>query len=104
MTRILSYTEEAIDDLAAVYGWLKQRGAGSAAARRMDRITSAIDRLWLNPCLYPFGRHSGVREMSVEGHRVLYEVAPDTGRDSDAGDVLILAIFGPGQNRGGFLP
>jgi hypothetical protein len=29
----------------------------------------------------------------------LYRVAPDTGRDETAGDVLVLRVFGPGQSR-----
>jgi hypothetical protein len=32
----------------------------------------------------------------------LYEVIPDTGRDDDAGDVRVLRVYGPGQDRRGF--
>jgi len=35
----------------------------------------------------------------VEEHRVLYSVEPDTGRDATAGDVMVLRVFGPGQDR-----
>ena len=30
-------------------------------------------------------------------HRIVYRVDPDTGESSTAGDVRILAVFGPGQ-------
>jgi hypothetical protein len=29
----------------------------------------------------------------------LYRVVPDTGRNDTAGDVLVLRVFGPGQDR-----
>ena len=50
-------------------------------------------------CLYPVGDQPGVRELSCEGHRVMYEVDPDTGRNDSAGDMLLLRVFGPGQDR-----
>ena len=37
--------------------------------------------------------------MSCEGHRIVYVVDPDTGRNADAGDVTVLRVFGPGQLR-----
>lgn len=43
----------------------------------------------------------GVRELPCDGgYRALYEVIPDTGREETAGDVLVLRVFGPGQDRG----
>ncbi len=33
----------------------------------------------------------------VARHSVIYRVAPDTGRDETAGDVLVLRVIGPGQ-------
>jgi hypothetical protein len=32
----------------------------------------------------------------------LYEVDPDTDRADTAGDVRVLRVYGPGQNRSGF--
>jgi len=29
----------------------------------------------------------------------MYEVDPDTGRNDSAGDMLLLRVFGPGQDR-----
>lgn len=40
-----------------------------------------------------------MRERHVEGHRIAYEVEPDTGEDATAGDVTVLRVFGPGQDR-----
>jgi len=37
--------------------------------------------------------------MVTERHVVVYEVIPDTGRDTTAGDVTVLRVFGPGQSR-----
>lgn len=37
--------------------------------------------------------------MVIEGQVVIHEVHPDTGRDTTAGDVLVLRVFGPGQPR-----
>ena len=31
--------------------------------------------------------------------RALYESSPDTGRNETAGDVRVLRVFGPGQDR-----
>jgi plasmid stabilization system protein ParE len=98
--RKLDYTDEAIDDLEAISHWLTQPGAGPAARRRLRAIRAAINRLRQQPCLHAFGEHPGVRELPCEGgYRALYEVHPDTGRSETAGDVLVLRVFGPGQDR-----
>ncbi len=65
-------------------------------------IRAAINRLREHPCLYPVSQHLGVRELPCDGgYRVLYEVVPDTGRSADAGDVTVLRVYGPGQDRHG---
>jgi plasmid stabilization system protein ParE len=100
--RELHYADAAIDDLQAIAHWLTQPGAGSAARRRLQAIWAAIERLRAHPCLHPVGHHPGVRELPCGGgHRALYRVIPDTGRDETAGDVQVLRVFGPGQSRGG---
>ena len=49
---------------------------------------------------HPVGDTPGVRELPCAGGwRALYRVAPDTGSDSTAGDVRVLRIHGPGQDR-----
>ncbi len=38
------------------------------------------------------------------GYRVLYEVVPDTGSNQTAGDVRVLRVYGPRQDRSTFDP
>lgn len=100
MPRRLRYTPEARDDLDAIWHWQTQLGSGPAARRRLMAIRAAINRLLEHPCRYPVGRHPGVRELPCDGgYRALYEVVPDTGRDETAGDVQMLRVYGPGQDR-----
>jgi plasmid stabilization system protein ParE len=66
--------------------------------RRLRRIATAIAKLAEHPCRYPIQQH-GRREFSVEGHRIVYRVTPDTGANETAGDVLVVRVFGPGQSR-----
>jgi plasmid stabilization system protein ParE len=81
--------------------WQTQPGSGPAAIRRIKAIREAIRRLKQHPCLFPVGRYPGVRELPCDGgYRALYRVAPDTGRDRTSGDVEVLRVFGPGQDRG----
>jgi hypothetical protein len=54
-----------------------------------------------DPCLFPFGGHVGTRERPCEGGcREMCELHPDAGRSETAGDVLVLLVFGPDQERG----
>ena len=101
MPRKLIYARKALADLDAIRRWQTQPGAGQAARRRLMAIRTAIGRLRQHPCVYPVGEHPGVRELPCTGgYRALYEVHPDTGRDETAGDVQVLRVFGPGQDRG----
>jgi plasmid stabilization system protein ParE len=97
--RRLGYTDDALADLDAMRRWLTQPGSGPAARRRMTAIWAAIERLRQHPCLHARGDQPGTREVSSEGHRIIYVVDPDTGRNADAGDVTVLRVFGPGRSR-----
>lgn len=98
--RRLRYTHEALADFDGIRGWLTQPGAGSAARRKLAAIRAAIRRLRIDPCLFPPGQHAGARELPCDGgYRALYRVVPDTGRSETAGDILVLRVFGPGQDR-----
>jgi plasmid stabilization system protein ParE len=97
--RTLRYTDEAVADLEAIRGWLTQLGSGARAHRRLKAIRTAIRRLKKSPCLFAVGVHPHVRELPVAGHRVMYVIEPDTGRNDTAGDVIVLRVFGPGQSR-----
>ena len=98
-TRQVRLSDQAALDLEAIYRWQTQPGAGTAALRRLKSIAAALRRLRRTPCLYAKGEKPGTREASVEGHRVVYRVDPDTGHNATAGDVLVLRVFGPGQDR-----
>ena len=99
MPRKLRYADEAAGDLDAIARWQTQPGSGTAGARRVRAIRAAIRGLKQNPCLYARGADPGTRELPCEGHRVVYAVEPDTGDNATAGDVTVLAVFGPGQAR-----
>jgi plasmid stabilization system protein ParE len=77
MPRRLDYTEDAIEDLKAIRGWLTQPGSGPRARRRLAAIRTAIKRLRQNPCLFSVGEYPGVRELPCDGgYRALYQVTP----------------------------
>jgi plasmid stabilization system protein ParE len=101
VVRQLSFTSEALDDLDKIQAWLTQPAAGRIARSKLAALRASIRRLRENPCLFPIGAHAGVREMLGDGgYRALYRVSPDTGRNDTAGDVRVLRVFGPGQDRG----
>jgi hypothetical protein len=90
----------ALADLASIRFWLTQPGAGSIASRKLVAIRASIRRLRLHPCLHPLGQYAGVRELACDGgYCALYRVTPDTGLNETSGDVLVLRVFGPGQDR-----
>jgi plasmid stabilization system protein ParE len=97
--RALRYTDLAVADLDAIRRWQTQPGSGPAAVGRVKAIRDAVRRLKDDPCRWPVGDHPGVRELPCAGHRVMYIVEPDTGRNAGSGDVLVLRVFGPGQSR-----
>ena len=97
--RTLVLAEDAIDDLAQVYRWYSQPGAGAVAAGHIKAIRAAVRGLVDHPCRYRRGQHAGTRELIIRGHVVVYEVHPDTGEDSTAGDVFLVRVFGPWQSR-----
>ncbi len=100
MPRKLSYTDAALADLGAIREWLTQPGAGQVARRRLRTILDAIADLRTHPCRFPPGMNHGIRERFCPGgYRVFYRVWPDTGQDDTAGDVQVLRIYGPGQDR-----
>jgi hypothetical protein len=71
----------------------------------MTAITTQIRNLKKNPCQWPAGHESSIREMPCPGgYRVLYKVVPDTGSNQTAGNVVVLRVYGPRQNRRTFDP
>jgi hypothetical protein len=98
--RELIYAPEALADLEEASLWLTQPGSGLRAWRRLAAIRNSIERLRQHPCLWPIDRHAGLRELPCEGgYWALDEVHPDTGRDETSGGVVVLRLYGPGQDR-----
>lgn len=85
--------------MAALRHWQLQPGSGPAAKRRVQAILTTIRQLGRYPYHYIAGDQPGTREATCEGHRIIYVVDPDTGRNADAGHVTVLRVFGPGQSR-----
>jgi len=99
--RSVTISPEAAADLIAARRWLLQPGSGQVARRRTRNIRSSIRALRQAPCLWAIGDHPDIREIPVEGYRVLYSVVPDTSSNDTAGDVEVLRVFGPWQERTG---
>lgn len=97
--RRLTIATAAARDLAAARRWLTQPGADERAARRLLALGAAVQDLREHPCRWPAGERTAVRERPVEGYRIAYEVAPDTGDDATAGNVNVLRVWAPGQER-----
>ena len=70
-----------------------------SAKRRVKAILAVLRCLKTMPCLYTPGDEPGTRQAFCEGHVVVYEVDPDTLDNGTAGDVLVLRVFAPGQDR-----
>ena len=94
----LIYAPAALDDLESIQRYLSQPGAGARAGRRWAAIRNALSALKTEPTLWAVGDHPGVRERPVEGHRIMYEIR------GTRGDVVILRVYGPRQDRRGFAP
>ena len=45
----------------------------------------------------PDDERNGHRKPVKSGYRIIYRVSPDTGETKTAGDVIVVAIFGPGE-------
>ena len=99
MPRGVRLSPEARADLSTIRRWQTQPGSGWAAKRCVQAILQAVTGLGEAPCRCARGAMLGTRELGIEGHRVVYQVTPDTGDNATAGDVLVLRVFGPGQER-----
>jgi len=83
--------------------WLLQPGSGAYGRARWHALRDAADNLADLPYKgAPVPHQPGLRQLVVSGYRLLYRVEPDTGDsetgDSEtAGDIAVLALFGPGQ-------
>jgi plasmid stabilization system protein ParE len=87
----------AAQKLAAIEQWYRQPGAGRAAARRVQTILAAIDRLEYFPDIGPDGDIPETRELTAQDHRMVYEVITTNGTRQTEGDIVVLNVLGPGE-------
>lgn len=99
---ILSAT--ATRDLGQIRAWYSQPGSGPRAKRRASAILQAMRDLERHPPIGAPSEEPGVRERVVEEHTVIYRVQNDTGVAGQGGDIEVIRIWQPGQNRGRPLP
>ena len=97
MVRRVVIAPAAARGLREAREWLTQPGSGPAGRTRWERIRAALRRLRDWPCSGAESpEHPGCRALVVSGWLVVYDIAPDTGEGSAAGDIRILAVFPPG--------
>jgi len=99
MARRIEYSPRSLLDLTQMRRWMTQRGAGIRAKERARRIAAAVRELRIDPVKWPKGELPGTRQRVVEQYTIIYFVDPDTDDRQTAGDVYVLRIFGPGQDR-----
>ncbi len=98
MPRRVTTAPEAVRALGEARSWLLQSGSGPVGAKRWQSLRDARRTLRAHPYLgRPSEEHPGHRQLVMSGYRLLYRVDPDTGDSDTAGDIRIVAVFGPGQ-------
>ena len=90
---------EAARALAAARVWLTQPGSGFRGRRRWEKLLNAPGRLRAFPYSGERAEHPGhyVLVEPESGYRLIYTIDPDTRDSGTAGDIRIVAVFGPGQ-------
>ncbi|MBP2290391.1 type II toxin-antitoxin system RelE/ParE family toxin [Azospirillum rugosum] len=99
MARRVFLSPAATRDLGIIRAWLGQPGAGPRAKERARRIARVLRSLAERPFLGHPGDEPGTRELVVEQHTIIYQVENDTGLLQEAGDVDVLRVWMPRQNR-----
>ena len=100
MARSVRLSDEASESLGEIERWYAQPGADAVevAARRVRTILAAIATL----SDVPFkGRRADIdrtRELSCQGHRIIYVIADGRNGLSNVGNITVLEIFGPGRS------
>jgi plasmid stabilization system protein ParE len=98
MHRTVTTSTNALRALEEARKWLLQPGSGADAAKRWARLRNARRSLRQYPYLgAETAEIPGHRQIVVSGYRIIYQVTLDTGDSATAGDIRVVAIFGPGQ-------
>lgn len=96
MPRRVITAPAAAEGLRTARKWLMQPGSGERGRRRWEHLRDIRRTLRDWPYLGAASNdHPGCRYVACEEHYIIYEVVPDTGLSATAGDVIILAVFGP---------
>jgi plasmid stabilization system protein ParE len=84
----------AIDDLERVREWLKQPGAGPAAASKLADLLASLGELPQIAERYPIDPdRPSHRYIALHGYWIRFRIGIEM--------ILVARIFGPGQNRRG---
>lgn len=89
----VQWTQEAHEDISALFEYVAEHSSVADADRLCDRLLASTDYLPEFPRLYEAAPQygEGVRRISLLGQNVLYEV------DEDAHVVRVLAVVGGRQ-------
>jgi DNA (cytosine-5)-methyltransferase 1 len=85
VTRKVTTSKAAAEDLRAARKWLNQPGSGIGARSRFERIRFSIKELRETSCLWAVGDLPPYRERVAGEYVIVYRVFPDTGNNSDIG-------------------
>ena len=98
MTRRVTTAPGALEALRQAHAWLTQEGSGPQGRARWAALRDRRKRLRTHPYLgTPIEDRPERYLLFVSEHRLIYQVDPDTGESATAGDVRVVAMFGPGQ-------
>ncbi len=78
--------------------WLTQSGAGPTGHARWTKRRKAQRSLATHPYIGAISPdHTGFRQHTLSGYRLLYQMHPDTADEATAGDIFLAAFLRPGQ-------
>ncbi len=98
MARRVTTTPDALEALRQARAWLTQRGSGANGRARWEALRDSRKRLRTYPYIgTPIEGHPKRYQLVVSEYRVIYRIDPDTGESATAGDLRVLAVFGPGR-------
>ncbi len=98
MARRVTTAPDALEALRQARAWLTQKGSGPRGLARWTALRDSRKKLRTFPYLgVAIEGRPGRYQIVVSDHRLIYRIEPDTGDSVTAGDILVLAVFGPGQ-------
>jgi plasmid stabilization system protein ParE len=98
MPRRVITSRVAARGFQAARKWLLQPGSGANGARTWRALLQARRTLRDHPYIGVQDANQPIyRVLVVSDYRLVYRVLNDTGDHATAGDIRIVAVFGPGQ-------